>query len=127
MKKSSIVAVNGVLHTDRNDQIKRNYPSINNETATFGWLDANTALMRINTFANWKTEFDFGKFYDQSVAEFKQKKGQNLIIDSRKNEGGDFENGKKLIRHLIATPVVLDEFQDCWAYTSIDSSLSPYI
>ncbi|GAB3639663.1 S41 family peptidase [Spirosoma arcticum] len=126
-KKLAIVTVNGVLHTDRNDEIKRKYPSANDTTATFGWLDANTALMRINTFANWKTEFDFGKFYDESIAEFVQKNGQNLIIDSRRNEGGDFENGKKLIRHLITTPVVLDELQDCWAYTSMDSSLSPYI
>lgn len=126
-KKSSVVTVKGVLHTSRNDQIKRSYPSTDDTTATFGWLNANTALMRINTFANWKTEFNFGKFYDESITEFKQRNGQNLIIDSRRNEGGDFENGKKLIRHLIATPIVLDELQDCWAYTSMDSSLSPYI
>jgi hypothetical protein len=126
-KKTAVVVVNSVLHSDRDTRIKATLPPDRDSTATFRWLDDKTALMQINTFANWNNSFKFGKFYNAAVTEFNQRKGQNLIVDIRKNEGGDSWNGKQLIRHLITKPIVINEQQDCWAYVSIDSSLSQYI
>ncbi len=126
-KKLTTATVNGLRHTDRDTQIRQRYAIAKDTTATFGWLNDNTALMQINTFANWDRSFKFGTFYEAAVTEFTQKKGQNLIIDIRKNEGGDLWEGKQLIRHLLTKPIVINEQQDCWAYVSIDSSLSQYI
>jgi len=126
-KKMTTATVNGLRHIDRDAQIRQRYAIAKDTTATFGWLNENTALMQINTFANWDRSFKFGKFYDAAVTEFTQKKGQNLIIDIRKNEGGDLWEGKQLIRHLLTNPIVINEQQDCWAYVSMDSSLSQYI
>lgn len=125
--KSSIKSVNALSHSERDEQIRKQSGRAKDSIATFGWLNQTTALMQINTFANWGNSFKFGKFYDAAVTEFTQKKGRSLIIDIRKNEGGDSWNGKQLIRHLITKPIVINEQQDCWAYTSIDSSLSQYI
>ncbi len=126
-KRPLLATVQGVLHTDRNAQIKRDFPAETDTNATFGWVDANTALLTINSLASWDNSFKYGKFYDAAVTEFNQKKGQNLIIDIRRCEGGDLWNGKQLIRHLLTKPIVINEQQDCWAYVSMDSSLSQYI
>jgi hypothetical protein len=126
-KKSSVVSVSPVIHSARNTEVKQQNTTLKDATATFGWLDANTARMTINSLASWDNSFKFGKFYDAAVTEFNQKKGQNLILDLRNCEGGDLWNGKQLIRHLITKPIVINEQQDCWAYVSMDSSLSQYI
>lgn len=125
--KSSVVSVNSVFHSVRNTAIKQVNGAVKDSTATFGWLDTSTARMTINSLAGWDKSFNFGTFYDAAVTEFNQKKGRNLIIDLRNCEGGDLWNGKQLIRHLINKPIVINEQQDCWAYVSIDSSLSQYI
>ncbi len=126
-KKLATVSVNSVVHSARNAQIKQLNGARKDSTATFGWLDATTARMTINSLAGWDNSFKFGKFYDAAVTEFNQKKGQNLILDLRNCEGGDLWNGKQLIRHLISKPIIINEQQDCWAYVSMDSSLSQYI
>ena len=123
-KKSSAVTVNGMSHTSRNDRIKRNHPATEGTTATFGWRDSTTAVLTINSLANWNNSFKFGPFYDTAVTEFTRQKGQNLVIDIRNCEGGDLWNGKQLIRHLITKPILINEQQDCWAYVSMDSSLN---
>lgn len=126
-RKSAVVSVNSVNHSARNTQINAG-PSVKKDSAaTFCWFDATTAQMTINSLASWDNSFKFGKFYDAAVTEFNQKKGRNLILDLRNCEGGDLWNGKQLIRHLISKPIVVNEQQDCWAYVSMDSSLSQYI
>jgi len=127
IKKSSVVSVNSMVHSARNAAIKQQNAAQKDSVATFGWLDATTARMTVNSLASWDNSFKFGKFYDAAVTEFNQKKGQNLILDLRNCEGGDLWNGKQLIRHLISKPIIINEQQDCWAYVSIDSSLSQYI
>ena len=126
-KRSSVATVNSMVHTSRNDQIMRNYPSTNDSTATFNWRDSATAVLTINSLASWDNSFKFGTFYDASVTEFTRKKGENLVIDIRNCEGGDLWNAKQLMWHFITKPIVINEQQDCWAYVSIDSSLSQYI
>jgi C-terminal processing protease CtpA/Prc len=126
-KKSSVVAVNSVVHSARNVAIRQLNAAQKDSTATFRWLDDKTAVLTINSLASWDNSFRFGKFYERAVIEYNQKTGQNLVIDLRRCEGGDLWNGKQLIRHLISTPITINEQQDCWAYVSMDSSLSQYI
>ncbi len=125
--RESVATVNGVLHSERDAQIRKADPTQIDSIATFRWVNPTTALLTINSLANWDNSFKFGKFYDRAVTEFNQKKGENLVIDIRRCEGGDLWSGKQLIRHLISKPIIINEQQDSWAYVSIDSSLSPYI
>jgi len=125
--KTATVVVDAQVHSTRDKQIREQYRVKKDTTATFGWLNANTAIMQINSLASWDNSFRFGKFYEAAVTEYNQKKGQNLIIDIRNCEGGDLWNAKQLIRHLIMKPIVINEQQDCWAYISMDSTLNQYI
>jgi hypothetical protein len=125
--KSANATAKSLSHIERDEQIRKQPGMAKDSIATFGWVNATTALLTINSLANWDNSFKFGKFYDRAVTEFNQKKGQNLVIDIRKCEGGDLWNAKQLIRHLITKPIVINEQQDCWAYVSMDSSLSQYI
>ncbi len=126
--KPIIVAVNGVRHGQRDEQIRKKYPTASTDTvATFTWVGLSTAVMRINTFATYNKPFNFSKFYEKAATDFEQKQGRTLIIDIREAEGGDGWNGKMLIRHLIQKPTVVNDNQDCWAYVSIDSNLSKSI
>lgn len=126
--KPLMVAVRGVRHGQRDEQIRKKYPAASTDTvATFTWIGLSTAVMRINTFATYNKPFNFSKFYEAAATEFGQKQGSTLIIDIRDAEGGDGWNGKMLIRHLIRKPTYVNDNQDCWAYVSIDSSLSKSI
>ncbi len=125
--KSANATVKALSHSERDEQIRKQSGIAKDSIATFGWVNATTARLTINSLADWDNSFKFGKFYDRAVTEFNQKKGQNLVIDIRKCEGGDLWNAKQLIRHLITKPIVINEQQDSWAYVSMDSSLSQYI
>lgn len=125
--KPIAVTVRGVRHGLRNEQIRETIGNSRDTVATFKWVGPSTAVMRINTFATYNKPFNFSKFYENAVAEYQQKQGRNLIIDIREAEGGDGWNGKMLIRHLIQQPTYVNDNQDCWAYVSIDSSLSKSI
>jgi C-terminal processing protease CtpA/Prc len=60
----------------------------------FKWLDDNIAYIALNEFQS-----DSGvKGFENSLNELKKAKG--LIIDLRQNEGGDTENGTKIIEYL---------------------------
>jgi hypothetical protein len=130
-KRTQTRTIATVNHADR-DRTIRQYHDTPSDPASdsalrFSWVDDRTARLEINTLANWGNKINFGKFYDAAITEFTQRKGQNLIIDLRRCEGGDLWNGKQLVRHLIEKPIVVNEQQDSWAYVSMDSSLSQYI
>jgi C-terminal processing protease CtpA/Prc len=126
-KKDSKITISAVNHQEREKIIKEKYKETEKIIAELKWLDSETALMNLNTFSTYDNKFDFDKFYLNAVTEYQQKGGKNLIIDIRKNEGGDGEVGKKMVRYLISKPIELTDEQDNWAYLSIDNSLKPYV
>ena len=83
--------------------------------------------MQINNLAVYNKAFDFDKFFLNSVTEYNQKQGKNLIIDIRKCEGGNTSEMTKLIRYLTKTPIEIKNEQDCWAYVKIDTTLKQYV
>jgi C-terminal processing protease CtpA/Prc len=93
----------------------------------FGWLDNETAIMTINDFGNYDGKSNFGKFYLESLTEYKTKGGKNLIIDVRKNEGGNGSEMFKLVQYLIEKPIEYIELQNTWQILKIDSTLKPYV
>ena len=126
-KRTRIRTVPTVNHAGRDRQIRQSGTAPPDSAIRFSWVDAQTARLEINTLANWDNKVNFGKQYDAALTTFNQKNGKNLIIDLRRCEGGDLWNGKQLVRHLIDKPITINEQQDCWAYVSMDSSLSQYI
>ncbi len=126
-KKSSKVQVGAVNHAERDKAIKAKYAVAEYVKTKFEWLDDNTAIMTINNFANYDKKYDFGQFYASSVSEYKAKNGKNLIIDVRKNEGGNSSEMFKLVQYLIEKPIEFVDIQNTWQMLKIDSSLIKYV
>ena len=127
LKRTSKISVKALNRTKRKEILKYKYPDNEVVTAKFNWLDDKTAIMQINNLAVYNKAFDFDKFYLNSVNEYNQKAGKNLIIDMRKCEGGNTSEMTKLIRYLTKTYIEIKNEQDCWAYVEIDSTLKPYV
>lgn len=126
-KKSSKIQVSAVNHAERDKAIKAKYVLAEYVKTKFDWLDDKTAIMTINDFGNYDKKYDFDKFYASSVAEYKAKNGKNLIIDVRKNEGGNSSEMFKLVQYLIEKPIEYIEIQNTWQMLKIDSSLIKYV
>ncbi len=67
-------------------------------------IDGDTATLTLPTFAFWNDEFDWQGFLDRSFATLEAKKISFLILDLRRNEGGDSAIGRALIAHLLTAP-----------------------
>ncbi len=126
-KKASKAEVLAVNHAERDKSIKAKYDEKEYFKTKFDWLDDKTAIMTINDFGNYDGKYDFGKFYATSVADYKAKNGKNLIIDVRKNEGGNGSEMFKLVQYLIEKPIEYVEIQNTWQMLKIDTSLIKYV
>ncbi len=67
-------------------------------------IDGDTATLTLPTFAFWNDDFDWRGFLDRSFATLEAKKIPFLILDLRRNEGGDSDIGRALIAHLLTAP-----------------------
>jgi hypothetical protein len=126
-KKTDKIMVKSVNHTEREKILKAKFQEVKLAKANFKWMDSETAIMEINTFENYKYQYDFNKFFRESFTEFKQKNGKNLIIDVRKNEGGNTSDVMKLIKFLTPKPIEFKDIQNTWAFLKIDSTLENYV
>jgi Peptidase family S41 len=126
-KKTSKISVKALDRVKRNEILKAKYPESQLVNAKFNWFDNKTAIMQINNLAVYNKAFDFDKFYLNSVNEYNQKQGKNLIIDIRKCEGGNTSEMIKLVRYLTKNNIEIKNEQDCWAYVKIDSTLKQYV
>jgi hypothetical protein len=125
-KKNLKILVKALSRIKRGEILKAKYADNEEVNAKFKWLDDKTAIMEINSFAVFNKGFDFNKFYLNSVNEYQQKQGKNLIIDIRKCEGGNTD-ATPLIRYLTKNNIEIKSEQDCWAFVKIDSTLKPYV
>ena len=62
------------------------------------------AIWTVPTFSFWRGEFDWRGFIDRSFAETRARHVKRLVIDLRRNEGGDDAVGRALLSHLISHP-----------------------
>jgi hypothetical protein len=70
-------------------------------------IDGDTALLTLPTFAFWDGRFDGRAFLQRSFAELAERRVPYLVIDIRRNEGGDDALGHALLAHLIRTPFTI--------------------
>ena len=126
-KKRAKISVAAVNHAERNETIKAKYKDAEYVKMAFSWLNAETALLTINDFNNYDGKSNYDKFYQESLAEYQAKGGKNLVIDVRKNEGGNSSEMFKLVQYLIEKPIEYVEIQNTWQILKIDSTLKPYV
>jgi hypothetical protein len=126
-KKRSKVSVKALNRTERSKILKSKYIDSETVVAKFYWLDDKTAIMQINNLAVYNKAFNFNEYFRNSVNEYTQKQGKNLIIDIRKCEGGNTSEMVKLIPYLSKNKIEIKNEQDCWAYIKIDSTLKQYV
>lgn len=126
-KKSQTIEVSAMNHADRDKIIKANYQETEYKKIAFNWLNAETAVMTINDFNNYNGKTDYAKFYLESLQEYNLKKGKNLIIDVRKNEGGNSSEMFKLIPYFTDKPIDYVDIQNTWQMLKIDSTLKPLV
>ncbi|WP_305952354.1 S41 family peptidase [Emticicia oligotrophica] len=126
-KKRTKVNILAVNHAERDKVIQAKYQEPVYKKMTFSWLDNETAVMTINDFNNYNGKTDYNKFYLESLQDYIQKKGKNLIIDVRKNEGGNSSEMFKLVQYFTEKPIEYVELQNTWQMLKIDSTLKPYV
>ena len=126
-KKSNKLTITAMNHVEREKTLKAKYNEPELAKTNFKWMNDQTAIMEINTFSNYDNKYPFEKLFREYLTEFKQKKGQNLIVDVRKNEGGNTSEVMKLIKLLAKETIEFKEIQSTWAFLKIDSTWINYV
>jgi hypothetical protein len=96
--------------------------------------DGDVAILTLPTFAFWQSRFDWRAFIAQSFETIRDT--PYLIIDQRRNEGGDDTIGRALLAHVLRAPYtqptsraqsayervpyVLARFLDTWNFDFFD-------
>ena len=81
------------------------------ESCSYRFLpDYNTGILEINTFGN--DTLNYKTFLKNTFQKINVQKAKNLIIDIRKNEGGDSLQGELLLKYLTGRPFMQFERAD---------------
>ncbi len=67
-------------------------------------IDGPIATLTMPTFAFWRGGFDWKAFLEAAFAEMQHRGVKKLVLDLRRNEGGDSAVGEALLAHLIHEP-----------------------
>jgi C-terminal processing protease CtpA/Prc len=90
-------------------------------------IDGDTGLLTLPTFAFWNSTFDWKGFLEQSFATLEARQVPYLIIDQRRNEGGDGAIVDAVLSYLIAKPARLDATRAEVAYERAPYNLVKYL
>lgn len=69
-----------------------------------------TAVLTIKSFDRQILKEKYGQQFSKTInkafEQIKNKKAENLIVDLRNNQGGDFEPGRELLSYLVKEPII---------------------
>jgi hypothetical protein len=85
------------------------------------------AVMSLPTFAFWGGQFDGKAWLDRAFAELAHRRVSRLVIDLRRNEGGDDGLGLALLGHLIRQPFTQPGGRRESAYERVPYVLARYL
>ncbi len=88
-------------------------------------VDGDTGILTLPTFAFWRSEFQPAAFLQQTFAALRGV--PFLVIDQRRNEGGDDAIGRALLSHLLRTPLQLAASRVESAYERVPYALARYL
>ena len=87
--------------------------------------EADTALLRLPTFAFWNSDFKADVFLARS---FTAMRGlPHLVIDLRDNEGGDDHIARQVLAHLLRAPYEAPAVRLESAYEQVPADLLPHL
>lgn len=90
-------------------------------------IEGDTATLTLPTFAFWNGGFDWRAFLDRSFATLEEKRIPQLVLDLRRNEGGDDAIGRALVAHLIQAPLTIPAGQVESAYERVPYDLARFL
>jgi hypothetical protein len=81
-----------------------------------------TAILTLPTFAFWESDFDWRGFLDRSFERIEREGIVRLVLDLRRNEGGDSAIADALLSHVLRSPLEIPATRRVSAYER-----APYI
>lgn len=90
-------------------------------------IDGRTAWWTMPTFAFWQGEFDWRGEIARRFDEMRAAKVTTLILDIRRNEGGDDAINDSLLVHLIRQPVTLPASRPVGCYERVPYVLARFL
>lgn len=89
--------------------------------------DGDIGIISMPTWAFWNSKFDWAAWLEQTFADLHQQQVRYLIIDLRRNEGGDGAIGDALLRRLASTPKTYASHVPHLVYDVVPQRLRPYL
>jgi hypothetical protein len=90
-------------------------------------IEGDLAVMTLPTFALYRDAFDWRQFFTTSFAELARHHVTRLVIDIRRNEGGDGAIGLELLTWLVNSPITYRPDQSVTAYERVPYKLARYL
>lgn len=81
-----------------------------NEAVSVEQLDDDTAILRVDSFINYRTTVDPDGVFGPIMQKLNRDGVGHLIVDLRRNGGGSDDAAESLFRHLITEPVATEQF-----------------
>jgi hypothetical protein len=116
------VQVAAVTLADREQQLP-------DESTAWQWrVDGDTAVLTLPTFAFWRSDFQPAEFIARTFETLRNNaQVRFLIIDQRRNEGGDDSIGRSLLSHLLKAPFTQPGYRSESAYERVPYALARYL
>ncbi|MEL6824403.1 MAG: S41 family peptidase, partial [Calditrichota bacterium] len=132
-EKNSTIHVKALTREERSEKLYQRYPDFpktRDNLWNFEILNDQVAKLTVNSFGlfGWKRmTLDYKAFLANAFNQLKQKNIPNLIIDVRKNNGGNDEMKDELFSYL--TPNIRHDFkrEGRTRYVNFPESVKPYI
>lgn len=86
-----------------------------------------TAVLTLPTFGFWDSSFKWQAYLEDVFAQLQRRQVAYLIIDIRRNEGGDDAIGKLLLSHLLRKPYTQPAARVETAYERVPYVLARYL
>lgn len=86
----------------------------------------NTALLRMPTWAMYKSKWNWRKFISESFDALVERAIGNLVIDLRGNEGGD-SVGDAILARLATQKIASEDYQRYTRYRRVPDELRPHL
>jgi len=105
------------------------FPKSRNDLWNFTITDDNIGVLEVNSFGlyGWKAlTIDYKAFLEDTFAQLNQKEIKHLVIDIRKNTGGNDEMAEELFKYLIKEVEPLER-EGRTRYTSFPEGLKSHV